>query len=249
MLLARFHSQSLLWDSVSGTRPHDQAEFPPRKMKDQNDSAVSSPTTESPKRMTGPLGNVTLFSPSKLKPESIDLDFSTSKTLATLVADEESDKQFDKQLPRRNDSKIEGSFSALIESKYLVVSNTARHKSGRFRVSEHIWRMTIVHNKSSKYGGIDFENAFVLQNRSTRWEVSKKFRKLLSKIGISMLLMQGNDFRSLGSRGGDLSMTLNLYLWASVLLYMKEMRPGHNEQQEKPLLISVSSPPIIFGAI
>ena len=72
--------------------------------------------------------------------------------------------------------------------------------------------MTIVHNKSSKCGGIDFENAFVLQNISTMWEVSNKSRKLLSKIGISMLLMQGNDFRSLGSHEGDLSITLNLYL-------------------------------------
>ena len=63
-------------------------------MNDQNDSAVSAPTTVSPKRMTGPLGNLTLFSPSKLKPESIDLDFATSKTLARFVTDEESDKQF-----------------------------------------------------------------------------------------------------------------------------------------------------------
>jgi hypothetical protein len=76
--------------------------------------------------------------------------------------------------------------------------------------------MKIVHNKSSKYGDIDFENAFVLQNRSTTWEVSKKSRKLLSKIGISMLLMQGNDFRSLGSLEGDLSITLNLYLGVCV---------------------------------
>ena len=102
-----------------------------------------------------------------------------------------------------------------------MVSNTARQ---RFRVSEHSWRMTIVHNKSSKCGGIDFENTFLLQNISTMREVSKKSRKLLSKIGISVRLMQGNDFGSIGSHGGDLSIILNLYLWVSVLLHIKEMK-------------------------
>jgi hypothetical protein len=79
-------------------------------MKDQYDAFTSSPTTLSPKTTTGPLGNVT-DSATNLKPESVDLVFSASKTLASMFLDEDGNVQVDK-LSRRKESNSEGSFCA-----------------------------------------------------------------------------------------------------------------------------------------